>query len=173
VRFTTGRGLAERAIDLAFRKMGRTPPPCRTAWTRVSDARFARFSDLRDSAVKAYPSLAPEVVTHLVHNHGIAYRAVMDLACATPALAERVGTSLTLKAEVVHGIRAEMAQKLSDIVLRRTGLGTGAFPGEPALAECGGLMAAELGWSADRTRDEMDAVRANYSSWRRGAEVGR
>jgi glycerol-3-phosphate dehydrogenase len=32
-RFTMGRRVAERAVDLAFRKLGKTPPRCRTEVT--------------------------------------------------------------------------------------------------------------------------------------------
>ncbi|RMF65662.1 MAG: hypothetical protein D6743_07665, partial [Calditrichaeota bacterium] len=60
-----------------------------------------------------------------------------------------------LRAEVVHAVREEMAVKLSDVVRRRTELGSGEHPGKAALHECAALMAEELGWSKERMRDEI------------------
>ncbi len=39
VKYTTARGVAERAVDLVFRRLGRTAPPCRTAETPLPQAR--------------------------------------------------------------------------------------------------------------------------------------
>ena len=70
-----------------------------------------------------------------------------------------------LKAEVVHGVRMEMAQRLTDVVLRRSDLGTGAHPGAAVVAECARLMAGELGWDAARVERELAEVRAAYPAW--------
>ena len=56
-----------------------------------------------------------------------------------------VGSSSVRAAEVVHAVRDEMALKLTDVVLRRTQLGTEEHPGESALKECADLMGLELG----------------------------
>lgn len=39
VKYTTARGVAQRAVDLALRALGRAGPPCRTAETRLAHAR--------------------------------------------------------------------------------------------------------------------------------------
>jgi glycerol-3-phosphate dehydrogenase len=39
VKYTTARAVAERAVDLVVRRLGRTAPPCRTAVTPLSAAR--------------------------------------------------------------------------------------------------------------------------------------
>ena len=50
-----------------------------------------------------------------------------------------------------------MALTLDDLVRRRTDLGLGAHA-QPALDEAAYLMSIELGWSADRTRQEVAGV---------------
>ena len=70
-----------------------------------------------------------------------------------PSLGEAVGNSFVLKAEILHAIRFEMAQKLSDVVLRRTDLATGEYPGEEAMQACGKIMAQELGWNQEKDRN--------------------
>jgi len=64
---------------------------------------------------------------------------------------------------VVHAVRDEMAQKLEDVVMRRTELGTAGHPGIPALKECAELMAMELGWTQSQTRDETQQLERFFS----------
>ena len=47
---------------------------------------------------------------------------------------------------IVAAVREEMAQTLSDVIFRRTDLGTGGHPGQTELSECAQLVAEELGW---------------------------
>ena len=57
----------------------------------------------------------------------------------------------------------EMAVRLSDVVIRRTGLGAAGPPDERALARCAAIAADELEWSADRTSEEIVAVKQFYT----------
>jgi glycerol-3-phosphate dehydrogenase len=52
--------------------------------------------------------------------------------------------------------------KLTDVVLRRTGLGTHAYPGQAALRICASIMSRELGWSELRLNEEISAVDGVY-----------
>jgi glycerol-3-phosphate dehydrogenase len=55
-----------------------------------------------------------------------------------------------------------MALTLEDVAVRRTGMGAAGHPGHAAAAACASLMARELGWNADRVRDEMAALARFY-----------
>jgi glycerol-3-phosphate dehydrogenase len=79
-----------------------------------------------------------------------------------PDLAHRVANTKVLRAEIIHAVREEMAEKLGDVVFRRTDLGTGCHPGEDALQECARLMASESGWDEDRAKKETDEVRKHF-----------
>jgi glycerol-3-phosphate dehydrogenase len=81
----------------------------------------------------------------------------------SPDLAHRLGNSTVLKAEVLHAIREEMAEKIGDVVFRRTDLGTGGHPGEDALQAGARLMASELGWDEKRVREETNEVRNKFT----------
>jgi glycerol-3-phosphate dehydrogenase len=65
-------------------------------------------------------------------------------------------------AALVRGIREEAALTLSDLVFRRTPLGTFGNPGREALAACAAVAAAELGWDEGRRAREIAAVEAEY-----------
>jgi glycerol-3-phosphate dehydrogenase len=55
-----------------------------------------------------------------------------------------------------------MAQKLSDVIFRRTDLGTAGHPGDDALAACAEIMGAELGWSRQRIGKELQQVQSEF-----------
>lgn len=68
-----------------------------------------------------------------------------------------------LKAEVDYLIREEMASTLSDIVLRRTGLGTAECPPRKTLTAIADRMATILGWNEERTKKEIADLLCRYS----------
>jgi glycerol-3-phosphate dehydrogenase len=163
VRYTTSRGVAEHVIDMLFKKLGKKPPRAATATTAIHGGRIERFDEFLRDAVSNRPlGLAPETVRALVHNFGSAYSAVLKYAETNSSLAETLGDSGVIKAEVIHAVREEMAQRLSDVVFRRTDLGSAEFPGEPALATCAALMAKELGWDEYRVKMELEQTRAAF-----------
>ena len=65
-------------------------------------------------------------------------------------------------AEVLFSIREEMALKLSDIVFRRTDLGTAEQPAENTLHSIAKLMAEELSWDNQRILSEISEVQSCY-----------
>jgi glycerol-3-phosphate dehydrogenase len=160
VRFTTSRDVAQKTIDLVFQKLGRKPPKIEITATPLHGGQIEDFDAfLRRESKKRPCGLRPEVMAHLLHNHGSAYREVLHSIDGNSELAEPIGASKVIKAEVVHAVRAEMAQKLGDVVFRRTDLGTAGNPGEFALQTCAALMAAELKWNKTRMQKELDEVR--------------
>jgi glycerol-3-phosphate dehydrogenase len=120
---------------------------------------------LKQATAQWQHTLPAEVIGSLVHNYGSEYPRLLTEFAANPAWRERLGESTTIKAEVIHGVRQEMAQKLSDIVFRRTDLGTAGHPGDAALQGCAELMAAELGWNDARRHQELAEVRAAFPAF--------
>jgi glycerol-3-phosphate dehydrogenase len=160
VRWTTSRHVAQETIDLVFRKLGQKSPKVMTAVTPLYGGQIERLDEfLKRESQKRPFGLSVEVMDHLLRNHGSAYSEVLQMIEAEPDLGETIGASKVLKVEVVHAIRAEMAQKLGDVVFRRTDLGVAGHPGESALRTCAALMAAELKWDKARVERELDEVR--------------
>jgi glycerol-3-phosphate dehydrogenase len=63
---------------------------------------------------------------------------------------------------IARAIRDEMAQTLSDVVIRRTGLGAVGYPGDPVVDDVSGRMQQLLGWSAERVNAERAALQNFY-----------
>jgi glycerol-3-phosphate dehydrogenase len=159
VRATTARGMAEKAIDLAFRKLGRRGPRSRTAVTPIHGGAMRSVRDCIAAARRDGPAeLSYSALTALVHNYGCEYSRVLKYSRDEPILAEMIGDSTVLKGEVVHAAREEMAQTLQDVVFRRTDLGSAGDPGSENLRICAELMAKELGWDEERLSRELDSA---------------
>jgi glycerol-3-phosphate dehydrogenase len=75
-----------------------------------------------------------------------------------PELGEPLpGAEDYLKVEVVHGVRAEGARHLDDLLTRRTRISIETFDrGTRAAAPAAALMAPELGWDEAQTAAEVD-----------------
>jgi glycerol-3-phosphate dehydrogenase len=99
-------------------------------------------------------------------NHGSVCHQVLRYLEADQAWGRPLGgdTTTTIRAEVIHAVRAEMACCLADVVVRRTELGSAGPPEEPAVAEAAAIMAAELGWDTDRRRREQQQVWDYYAA---------
>jgi len=101
----------------------------------------------------------------LARNHGTRAAHVLALAAADPALRQCLPGTHVLGAEVAHAAREEMAQRLADVVFRRTELGTAGHPGEAALAAAEAILTRELGWSARRAAEERDATAQQFARY--------
>jgi glycerol-3-phosphate dehydrogenase len=80
-----------------------------------------------------------------------------------PALGLPIAAGFSVAgADVLYGIREQMARRLGDVVFRRTELAADGHPGSAGLEACADLMAGELGWSAARRSAELELVEAVF-----------
>jgi glycerol-3-phosphate dehydrogenase len=173
-KFTTARRLAERAVDLAVRKLRRHASPCSTRQTPLAGGKIDDLAAFTADSRRRYPQFDPDVLDHLVASYGSELAAVVDAAGAHPASLERLSPDReSIAAEVEHAVAEEMALRLEDVVFRRTGLGTIGHPGDECLRRCATTMGRRLGWDPDRTAEEIRRVERAFSVGpRRGAPSG-
>ena len=164
VRFTTARDTAERAVDLVAGQIARAVGPCRSATAPVAGGDLPDFDAFLRDAVSAADDAIPRATRERVaRTYGARQRGVLDLLRASPGDRAPLGAACAVTAgEVRHAVRREMALRLSDALLRRTEAGSAGHPGDDAVAAAARVMAAELGWTAERTAAETDAVRRVY-----------
>jgi glycerol-3-phosphate dehydrogenase len=150
-------------VRLVCRKLGRPAPPSRTAWTAVHGGHIERVDEFEADALAACPEGVPAgCLAALLRNHGSEYRRVLERGADDASLLQTLPGSDTLRAEVVHAVRAEMALRLEDVVFGRTDLGTAGHPGAEALEGAAALMAAELGWDRSRRHSELERTLAGF-----------
>ena len=170
VRYTTARAEADTAVQLICRKLGRAIPRSATASTPLVGGDIERFASFEAQAHAARPeSMSAASLDALLRNHGTGYRDVLAAGQADATLLETLPESDTLRVEIVHAVRSEMALRLDDVVFRRTDLGTAGAPGAAALAAAASLMGDELGWDTARRREEIEHTATGFPSTERAA----
>jgi len=75
---------------------------------------------------------------------------------------ERIDNRSIMFAEVRHALSEEMAVKLTDVVMRRTDLGSHQRPSEIELTDITEQMASVLQWSENRCVSELTECRDRY-----------
>jgi glycerol-3-phosphate dehydrogenase len=164
-KYTTARRLAERAVDLALRKLGRAGMPCATRDTPLEGGAIADLDAFRRDAIARHARvLPPAVVEHLVGHYGTEIDAVVaEGATASASLEPLTEHQPTIEAEVRYAVGQEMACRLEDVVFRRTGLGTIGHPGRACLERCSTIVGDALGWDETRRAAEMAAVERRFT----------
>jgi len=168
VRATTARGLAERAITHIGRQAQiAAESTCRTETTPIYGGDISSMDDLLREIKNSCPDINRETAIALLRNYGSAYEAVLAYGRGKRHLLQPFKSSTVLRAEIIHGIREEMAISLADLVLRRTDLATGACPADEVLRECAEIAGAELQWDAKRITREINSVKRLFphTSW--------
>lgn len=164
VKYSTARAVGERAVSMIAKQLGKRLPPSRTASTPLPGAAIADHEAL---AIETGRDLGLDVplpmIRHLIAKYAEAAAGIIRLTHERPELQAPLAPDVpTLAGEVVHVIQHEQAVRLTDIVIRRTGLGSMDAPGEAALRAAAAIAAAELGWEERRTAAEIEAVREFY-----------
>lgn len=172
VKYTTARVVAERAVDLAVRKLGLRATECRTHLTPIKGGHIEDFEDFVKQTLKEVPrGIDERLVEHLTYTYGSELSNILRSIQENFELADRVDSqSPVTVAEILYAIRNEMAMTLGDVIQRRTELGAAGLPSMDALHRCATLMAGEHGWSLERRQQEIDAVIRAYH-FKRDSEV--
>jgi glycerol-3-phosphate dehydrogenase len=162
VKFTEARYVAEKAVDAVFSKLAKKPPKSMTAVTPLDDGQVRTSSDYDDQATRRkLPELSTEIVRLLISHYGSAYLKVLECRDHNTDSCESMSDmSYLIDAEVRYAIKMEMAQKLADVVFRRTTLGQAGKLTERSLGLAAAVMGRELGWSEETIAREMEEVRA-------------
>jgi glycerol-3-phosphate dehydrogenase len=154
-KLTTYRAMASEVVDAVQRSLGLTPTPSSTARTALVGGEIADLASEVSAATDAMADAA--TATRLVHAHGSAWRAVLELGAGEPTLAHRVESSRPyLLAELCYAVNEEHAMTLGDLLIRRTPI---AFEtrdhGRAAAQRVAPFVSQWLGWSAARTAAEI------------------
>ena len=164
VKYTTARHAAEKTVDLVFDHLGKTPLPSKTHSTQLYGGQIDHFDAFLSTAINEDSSLLePNIIDHWVRSYGTNYELVKKLL---PVSEDQSKLSYrpdrAVYAQVIYAVREEMAIKLTDVILRRTGLGSVGRPDDSTLENIAEIMALELGWSTEKKNLEVEEVKAIY-----------
>jgi len=147
-KWTTHRAMAEDTINAVQKALGVAVSESPTR-AHVLHGGDGFTSDLWEKLVRIYP-VSKETAQHLAARFGTAARDVLELTHTNPDLAQAlIPGSAQIQAEVVYGVREELAANIEDVISRRIGLQyyswRDAIKAAPVV---GSLMAQELQWTS-------------------------
>jgi glycerol-3-phosphate dehydrogenase len=165
-KLTTYRSLAEEAVDVIFKTLGKSSPPCATARTPLPGACVSDFAAFCES-FKAQSSLPPESAARLLKVYGVRAAEVVRLASSDEELQRPLGEETgSILAEVVFAFREEMAETLVDCLMRRTMSGLDSRLGLDALERAASVARRFLGWDEARAARETENYRRYVERFR-------
>jgi glycerol-3-phosphate dehydrogenase len=162
-KLTTYRKLSEQTVDLIFKKFGKDAPNCMTASAALPGASSQSPDVLGDRLKRAY-RLSSRTSERLPRVYGTRASEILQLASEGTALLEVFDEETgAIAAEVVFAFKHDLAQTLSDCLLRRTMVGLNSRCGLDAVEAAASIAQKHLGWSESRAHQETDAYRKEIS----------
>ena len=162
-KLTTYRNLSEQAVNQLCKKLGRKVARSQTARRPLPGATLPDGEDFPSFSERFYveSTLPREVNERLLMIYGTRAPLLLKLVATDMELAGRFSPDVpAIGAEVLFSFREEMAQTLTDCLLRRTMVGMGASAGIGADEAAAQLAQKHLGWSEARAASEVAAYRA-------------
>jgi glycerol-3-phosphate dehydrogenase len=165
VKYTTGGDVAQKVLQYMFPSITIKPPLSRP---QLKGGEIANFLQFQNALVRQWKSKVPEnELLHLSLNYGTETEKIIKIAIDenTANNDKSLTPADTLKAETIFAIKEEMAQKLADVVMRRTDRGTSGNIKGSDLTTISRLMAGKLGWSEEYRMSEIKEVNNYYPSF--------
>lgn len=162
-KYTTSRSLAEKVMKLACKKLG---IPGRKSRTDREFLYGCEIEDMESFAVyckKKYNKYNENVIDYLARIYGTEIDGLMSIAARDSSLSVPVTGEGEIGAQVVYAVQNEMAYKLTDVIFRRTGMGTLGHPGKKALNKIAGIAAGLLDWDITRKNREIEEAEKIFS----------
>jgi glycerol-3-phosphate dehydrogenase len=162
-KLSTYPTLAREMVDEVYKKLGRKAPKSRTDEVPLPGGATGDFESFA-ARFKATSGLTDELAERLLKVYGVRAPEVLDEAGDDHSLRVPLSPSATVEtgllgAEVLYAFRHEMAQTLSDVLLRRTMVGLGprvALDVDEAAVQ---VAIRHLGWSQERADREVREYR--------------
>ena len=163
-KYTTSRYLAEKTIKKLRSKItGKKYSETISKVQYLHGCAINNFPNFVIQKQQEYPELGKCQVEFLAKMYGTELDVLLEIA-HNENLNQKLNSDGEIEAQVIFAIRNEMAVKLSDIIMRRTGIGTLGNPGEQVLRRVAQLAAIELKWSDKKLQFEMDEMQKIFQT---------
>ncbi|AHY48317.1 Glycerol-3-phosphate dehydrogenase (plasmid) [Rubrobacter radiotolerans] len=162
-KLTTYRNLGRQTTNVVYKKLGVKPPKSATDRIPLPGGKTPDLSEFSEE-FRQRSGLADVLSRRLVRLYGARAYDVLAEAGDDDSLKEpltddlRESTAL-LGCEVLYAFRREQAQKLADVLLRRTMVSYGPHVALDVDEAAARVCVEHLGWSEERARREVEEYR--------------
>jgi glycerol-3-phosphate dehydrogenase len=163
-KLTTHRNLSRQTVDMVYDKLGLDPPASRTDKVPLPGGAVGGDFETFAAEFKLTSGLGDELSERLLKLYGARAPDVLEMAGDDPSLKMPLSPLATVEtgllgAEVIYAFKRELAQTLSDVLLRRTMVGLGPNVGLDVDEAAAQVAVKHLGWSEERAKKEVEDYR--------------
>jgi glycerol-3-phosphate dehydrogenase len=173
VKYTTARDVATKAIRAASHYLPVKPKSSKTHFLPLYGGDIGEIKKFQNHCFQRYtPDFSQSIVTRLMDNYGSHIHHILAYANSSAKLGHPVpGAKNVLQAELVFVLDNEMVRTLSDLIFRRTDLGTFAMPAEKTIEFCADFMADHLGWDIQTRCRNIKTLYSRFPRWIQGVKA--
>ncbi|MDJ0571312.1 MAG: glycerol-3-phosphate dehydrogenase [Pleurocapsa sp. MO_192.B19] len=158
-KLTTYRNVGEEMVDAIFKRMKRSPKPCRTDSLPLPGCILPSDARIQKAITEYGSTLSTNTIDHLFTIYGAKALEVLTLTKENPELSEPLSPDLPdIKAQIVYAVESEFAHTLVDIMRRRTTLAMNGHYGMDLLPILTETLQKHCGW----TQEKCDRACAEY-----------
>jgi glycerol-3-phosphate dehydrogenase len=159
-KWTTSRDLAEKALDRLRKKTTLSIGPSISRRRHLKGSQIVDMNRYLCRIQEKNRDFDPKTLDYLGRIYGTEHETVLALCRNEPLFRQRLNEEGDILAQVLYGVRHEMARTLQDVLLRRTGIATLGDPGKEVLLRVARIMAGELKWTDRQILEEVEKATA-------------
>ncbi|PJZ46679.1 glycerol-3-phosphate dehydrogenase/oxidase [Leptospira brenneri] len=157
-KYTTSRHFAESILKRIQKKLHKKSTPNISAKQYLYASQIPNVEIFIQGAQKQNTDFSEKTIDYLIRHYGLHYEIILELARKNKNLAAVLNPDGEILAEVVYAIRYEMAKSLSDVFLRRTGLGTLGILSDEIMKAIIDTASTEWNWSGETKKKETETI---------------
>lgn len=164
VKYTTARAVAVETLKQVTKYFDKPLKPAISQHTALYGGDIGERKDFLKQCLSRYPCwLTNTTAERLLRNYGSKTGQILLYASTESNLAEPIpGVANSLQAELKFVLEQEMAFTLSDVLLRRTDIGSLAQPEVETIEFCSQWMSSHCGWDETIRQQNIDDLLKCY-----------
>lgn len=164
VKLTTARATAENIINRVAGYIHADIDQSSTSVTALYGGDISDYSSFENDCLARFSKyLSIETITRLMRNYGSKIIVIMRLCEKDQSLAQCVpGTTDTIKAELEFILENEMVYTLSDVLLRRSDIGSFQCPKLETIEYCADVVGKRLHWNSAQRAENISGLKQHY-----------
>jgi glycerol-3-phosphate dehydrogenase len=157
-KYTTSRNLALNVLEMVEKKLNLNLPESQTDKEYLSGSDIKSMDEFLESNRKSFGEFSGDTIDYISKHYGTESAAIFNLAKKDKSLKDIMSPDGEIAAEVLYTVKNEMAKTLTDVIMRRTGIGTLGNPGKKILEKAAVIAGKELGWNKKKIDMELAAA---------------